>query len=355
LVHFYKRALQIFFNNMMGTSFPLDVCPTASVEDVKALIKTRKGFDPELQKLSFCGKVLMDKKTLSDFKVHHKSSIQISIQTQSPSGNYIQEREKDESFENSYDSGHDLFGSPEVDWEDMAETAKRKVDKIIERKKMQYDVILDVKMKTLEQITALKKKIERDVLAEKDLQKAVDEKDEETAILVRDVGLLQEAIRSKYQTMFKIEREKTSLGVQKDAIRKGIYEKQSRLDLLMYDIANLDENMKRIIVDENDIRAKEKAKMNEDAESCSSMKDFLNESISAKKALLECPVCFETASPPIHRCPREHLICSQCLPRTKYKCPSCRASIPKNSYSVFRIAEEIWMELQNLIQRGESL
>merc|ERR1719260_601504 len=139
--------------------------------------------------------------------------------------------------------------------------------------------------------------------------------------------------------MFKVEREKMSLCVQKDAIGKGIYEKQSRLDLLLYDIANLDENMKRIIVDE----------------SGSSMKDFLNESISAKKALLECPVCFETASPPIHRCPREHLICSQCLPRTNHKCPSCRASIPKNSYSIFRIAEEIWMELQNLIQRGESL
>jgi len=343
-------------NNMMGTSFPLDVCPTDSVEDVKAQIKTRKGFDPEIQKLSFCGKVMVDKNTLSHYEVHHKSNVQISIQTPGRNRNCRQEGDQDESFVSSYDTGHDMFDSPEVNWDDMAETAKCKVDKIIERKKMQYDVILDVKMKTLEQITALKKKIERDVLAEKDLQKAVDEKDEETAILVRDIGLLQEALRSKYQTMFKVEREKMSLCVQKDAIGKEIYEKQSRLDLLLYDIANLDENMKRIIVDETDIRAKERGKKtSEDAESGSSMKDFLNESISAKKALLECPVCFETASPPIHRCPREHLICSQCLPRTNHKCPSCRASIPKNSYSVFRIAEEIWMELQNLIQRGESL
>ena len=33
------RAMQIFLNNMMGTSFTLDVSATDSVEDVKALIK----------------------------------------------------------------------------------------------------------------------------------------------------------------------------------------------------------------------------------------------------------------------------------------------------------------------------
>ena len=33
------RTMQIFLNNMMGTSFTLDVSPTDSVEDVKALIK----------------------------------------------------------------------------------------------------------------------------------------------------------------------------------------------------------------------------------------------------------------------------------------------------------------------------
>ena len=126
--------------------------------------------------------------------------------------------------------------------------------------------------------------------------------------------------------------------------------------MLHCDMRNLDENMKRIIISDDEMLAKEKEKhLKATAEKDLSMKDFLNESISAKKALLECPVCYEVASPPIHRCPKEHLICSKCLPRMNQKCPSCRTSIPDNSYSIFRIAEEIWKELQNLILKKDNL
>ena len=41
------RQMQIFLINVMGTSFPLDVCTTDSVEDVKKQIKVGcfKGFN----------------------------------------------------------------------------------------------------------------------------------------------------------------------------------------------------------------------------------------------------------------------------------------------------------------------
>ena len=316
------------------------------------LLQMRLDIDLDIQKLSFCGKALKDKKTLGHYNIHHESNIHFSIQTFSRSK--MLGRDNPGSCLSSFDTGDEMFHSPKVNWDDMADKAKSEVDKLIERKKIKYDVILDVKMKTVEQVTALKEEIERDVLDETIVQKALVEKDEEIASLVRKIAALQEEIRSSHQAMFNIDREKMSLCVQIEAIQKRIYGRQSRLNLLLRDIANLDENMRRI-VDEDETRAKEKPKMREDAEGSFTMKDFLNESITAKKALLECPVCYETASPPIHGCPREHLICSQCLPRMNHKCPSCRVSIPKNSYSIFRIAEEIWVELQNLIKRGESL
>lgn len=40
---------------------------------------------------------------------------------------------------------------------------------------------------------------------------------------------------------------------------------------------------------------------------------------------IECPVCFETAFPPIRQCPNGHAICDTCSKRCE-KCPTCRAT-----------------------------
>ena len=41
-------------------------------------------------------------------------------------------------------------------------------------------------------------------------------------------------------------------------------------------------------------------------------------------ALFECPVCFETALPPIYQCPAGHLVCHHCRPKVRGTCPQCR-------------------------------
>merc|ERR1740137_51114 len=76
------------------------------------------------------------------------------------------------------------------------------------------------------------------------------------------------------------------------------------------------------------------------------MKEFLRETIAKKESDLTCPVCYLVASPPVYKCPREHLICSSCLPRLR-TCPTCRSGFSKND-KIFRLAEENWRELQKL-------
>jgi len=337
--------MQIIVINVMGSSFPLDVSSGDYVEDVKDQIQVKMGIDPKLQRLSFCGAVLVNTRTLGQYQVQSGSNIHFSMRTCSS------------SISDSADMiDQAVFSSPEIDWEDFAKAEKAKVDKVIDRKKVQYDIIQAVKLKTIEQLNALKRDIEVDVDCEKDINKSVTEQDEEKSCLMQDISSLQEAIRRKYLLIVDKERELFSLRVRKEELLKRISVKKSRHDMLLCDIANLDQNMKRIIINKEEFVANHKEELKkDDTEKDCAMKDFLNESISAKKAMLECPVCYETASPPIHRCPREHLICSQCLPRMNHKCPSCRSTIYQNSYSVFRFAEEIWKELQNLIQRFENL
>merc|ERR1712226_727138 len=47
----------------------------------------------------------------------------------------------------------------------------------------------------------------------------------------------------------------------------------------------------------------------------SKLLEFINSKIKAKEEELECPVCFEVASPPIFTCTELHLICSDCRPK----------------------------------------
>ena len=54
---------------------------------------------------------------------------------------------------------------------------------------------------------------------------------------------------------------------------------------------------------------------------------FLKEAIEKKEEDLKCPICLETAQPPIFMCPDSHIICSECAPKVQ-TCPECRVRLP---------------------------
>ena len=78
--------------------------------------------------------------------------------------------------------------------------------------------------------------------------------------------------------------------------------------------------------------------------------DFLNDSIDSHTKNLECPVCFETAEPPIYQCNNEHLICNNCRKNVNDQCPECRQ--PYNGeYKRARYAEKMVEDKQRFEQQ----
>ena len=51
------------------------------------------------------------------------------------------------------------------------------------------------------------------------------------------------------------------------------------------------------------------------------------QAIEKKEEDLKCPICLETAKPPIFMCPDSHIICSTCAPKIR-TCPECRVRLP---------------------------
>ena len=98
---------------------------------------------------------------------------------------------------------------------------------------------------------------------------------------------------------------------------------------------------------------------------------FIDSKIEAKEEELECPVCFEVASPPIFACPDLHLICTDCRPKVAAisigfrniehvifqvsLCPECRELYPEKAKR-HRFAEKAAEELAGLLeQRAQVL
>ncbi|KAI8078073.1 ribosomal protein S27a-domain-containing protein [Gilbertella persicaria] len=52
--------MQLFVKSLAGNTLALEVAPSTSVENVKAMIAAREGIDAEYQCLSFAGKPLVD-------------------------------------------------------------------------------------------------------------------------------------------------------------------------------------------------------------------------------------------------------------------------------------------------------
>ena len=80
----------------------------------------------------------------------------------------------------------------------------------------------------------------------------------------------------------------------------------------------------------------------------------VNKSIEEKAAELECPVCLETCTPPIHMCSNGHLICNVCSPSCK-NCPKCRVDFNKPILRNRMAEQMLFAEVQKLTQKRENI
>jgi ubiquitin C len=84
--------MQIYVKDTEGKTFLVDVKPTDAIEEVKEKIKDKQGIPKEHQRLAFKGLPLEDDKTLRDYGVQHKSTLELKpmqIHVVTPAGKKV--------------------------------------------------------------------------------------------------------------------------------------------------------------------------------------------------------------------------------------------------------------------------
>ena len=73
-IAFEKGAMQLFIKTGSGPAICLNVHPWFTIEDVKVLIRMRKGIPVDQNRWFFAGKQLQNERTLMDYKICHEST-----------------------------------------------------------------------------------------------------------------------------------------------------------------------------------------------------------------------------------------------------------------------------------------
>eukprot|EP00092_Neocalanus_flemingeri_P019072 GFUD01020661.1.p1 GENE.GFUD01020661.1~~GFUD01020661.1.p1 ORF type:complete len:344 (+),score=90.13 GFUD01020661.1:96-1034(+) len=297
------------------------------VKSVKEKIEAKEGIPIVYQCLVFNGKPLMDDKSLIHYNIREDSNLRINLQVWQPS------------------EYHEAAVEPSVDWTKLATTAKDKIDQEVEEKKACYAKFLKRKLEAVEEaknvVASMKSgEVKIRVFAEQ----LLDEENEAVCHMKQILWLKQELQRMCLALELTV--------CKKRKLEKGIKDEQECMDYKRQKLSSLEDTIRKAHGEMQEtllLAGDELVKKNEDlARKNQKYELALKQSISAKEALLECTVCYQTASPPIYKCPMEHLICSGCMRRVKSKCSTWRAELFSEHVTVCRLAEQIWEELQKL-------
>ena len=277
----------------------------------------------ENQVLGLGWKRLQDDNTLEDYNIREFSEIDLSKQL-CPTGRVI---------------GTEKEANKKVEWDEIAAVVSVNFEKELKEKNTQFI-----------KLTHSKITVENDM---KNGEKDLDDHLLKHSIIEKEIESIKMTVKIKKQEIREIEETIDKKMQEKERLCESISQKSYWKKEKIEEVSTLKKSIETLGKDLNDMCSKnakheklleETQKMIEEK---SVFKTFLSETITQKEALLECPVCFDTASPPIFKCSKEHLICSNCLPRMNDKCPTCRTCI-RGPDKNFRLAEEIHKELLKL-------
>ena len=78
----FEIRMPLYVKTLPGKTLMLEVTPSTTCEDVKALIQDIEGISPDLQRLMFVGKQLEDGHTLSEYNIQMECTLQLVLKLQ---------------------------------------------------------------------------------------------------------------------------------------------------------------------------------------------------------------------------------------------------------------------------------
>ena len=183
----------------------------------------------------------------------------------------------------------------------------------------------------------------------------------EMAGLVKEISSIEDANDKMVKRARCIDAEAETLAKEKEEIKLALIENDKRLERLSHKKKEMEEmmdsEMRKLMERDAEVReilgrlSSSGPLKQEKTPVDAKIVEFLKQAVEKKEEDLTCPICLETAKPPIFMCPNSHIICDACAPKVQ-TCPQCREKLPSPLKRLFSFLLFLFYSLSFLFAKA---